>query len=118
MPEVPTYEHILAGGNRNRHVERVQGCRCGEHTAATVLASELSGLLPHRENASEGRPGEGVKDVRFTEDALVVDLLDGRTISVPLVWYPRLLSATPEQRANWRRAGGDSVSTGRTSMKT
>jgi hypothetical protein len=55
---------------------------------------------------SEGRPGERVKDVRFTEDALVVDLLDGRTISVPLVWYPRLLSATLAQRANWRAAGG------------
>ena len=54
----------------------------------------------------EGRPGERVKDVRFTEDVLIVDLLDGRTISVPLVWYPRLLSATPEQRANWRVAGG------------
>jgi hypothetical protein len=42
-------------------------------------------------------------DVRFTKDVLVVDLLDGRTISVPLVWYPRLLSATPAQRANWWR---------------
>ena len=56
-------------------------------------------------STSEIRPGEGVKDVRFRDDALVVDLLDGRTISVPLVWYPRLLSATPEQRANWRIAG-------------
>lgn len=54
----------------------------------------------------ESRPGERVKDVRFTDDALVVDLLDGRTISVPLVWYPRLLSATPEQRANWSVASG------------
>jgi hypothetical protein len=55
---------------------------------------------------SEIRPGDRVKDVRFTEDLLVVDLLDGRTISVPLVWFPRLLSATPGQRANWRVAGG------------
>ena len=55
---------------------------------------------------SERRPGERVKGVRFTEDVLIVDLLDGRTISVPLAWYPRLLSATPEQRANWRMAGG------------
>jgi hypothetical protein len=55
---------------------------------------------------SEIRPGDGVKDVRFTDDALIVDLLDGRAISVPLAWYPRLLSATPEQRANWRIAGG------------
>jgi uncharacterized protein DUF2442 len=47
-----------------------------------------------------------VKDVRFTGDALTVDLLDGRSISVPLVWYPRLLSATAGQRANWCLAGG------------
>lgn len=57
-------------------------------------------------NTSEGRPGERVRDVRFTEGDLIVDLLDGRTISVPLAWYPRLLSATREQRANWRVAGG------------
>ncbi len=44
-------------------------------------------------------------DVRCTDDALVVDLADGRTISVPLVWYPRLLEASPVQRANWRIAG-------------
>ena len=44
--------------------------------------------------------------MRFTEDVLIVDLLDGRTIPVPLDWYPRLLFATPEQRANWRMTGG------------
>mgnify|MGYP001176789976 FL=1 len=57
-------------------------------------------------NTSERRPGERVRGVLFTEDDLIVDLLDCRTISVPLTWYPRLLSATPEQRANWRLAGG------------
>jgi hypothetical protein len=57
-------------------------------------------------STSGSRPGERVKDVRFSEDTLTVDLLDGRSISVPLVWYPRLLSATAEQRANWRLAGG------------
>jgi hypothetical protein len=46
-----------------------------------------------------------VKDVRVTEDVLSVDLIDGRTIIVPLAWYPRLLHATPEQRANWQVAG-------------
>jgi hypothetical protein len=45
-------------------------------------------------------------DVRCTDDALIVDLADGRAISVPLVWYPRLLQGTPAQRANWRIAGG------------
>ena len=47
-----------------------------------------------------------MKDVRITEDALTVDLVDGRTISVPLAWYPRLLHGTREQRSNWRIAGG------------
>src|SRR4029450_6669160 len=57
-------------------------------------------------NTSESRPGERVRGVRLTEDDLIVDLLDGGTISSPLPWYPRLLSATREQRANWRLAGG------------
>ena len=49
---------------------------------------------------------ERVADVSFTDDVLSVALMDGRTISVPLAWYPRLLNATPEQRANWQVAGG------------
>lgn len=55
---------------------------------------------------SEVRPGERVKDVQCTEDALVVDLMDGRTISVPLVWYPRLLKASPKLRAKWEISAG------------
>jgi hypothetical protein len=47
-----------------------------------------------------------VKDVRLTDDELSVDRLDGRTITVPLAWYPRLLHGTPQQRANWRICGG------------
>ena len=50
-------------------------------------------------------PGERVKDVRVTEDTLAVDLADGRTIVVPLAWYPRLLDATSVQRQNWRVSG-------------
>jgi hypothetical protein len=45
---------------------------------------------------------ERVRDVRVSEDTLTVDLMDGRTISVPLVWYPRLLDGTPKQRSNWK----------------
>jgi hypothetical protein len=45
---------------------------------------------------------ERVRDVRISEDTLTVDLMDGRTISVPLVWYPRLLSGTAKQRSNWK----------------
>ncbi len=40
--------------------------------------------------------------VRFTDDALVVVLSDGREISAPLEWFPRLRDATPKQRKNWR----------------
>jgi hypothetical protein len=49
---------------------------------------------------------ERVKDVRCTDDALIVDLMDGRTISVPLAWYPRLANATAEERAEWRVSAG------------
>jgi hypothetical protein len=49
---------------------------------------------------------ERVVDVKFTKDALSVALRDGRTITVPLASYPRLLSATVAQRKNWRVAGG------------
>jgi hypothetical protein len=55
--------------------------------------------------SSDVKPGERVKDARFTEDTLAVDLIDGRTIIVPLAWYPRLLEATPQQRQNWQVSG-------------
>ena len=45
-------------------------------------------------------------DVSCTDDALRVVLADGREIAVPLVWFPRLLNATPEQRKEWRLIGG------------
>ncbi|MCH8108136.1 MAG: DUF2442 domain-containing protein [Chloroflexi bacterium] len=44
--------------------------------------------------------------VGVAEDALTVDLVDGRTISVPTGWYPRLVHGTPEERNNWRIIGG------------
>lgn len=55
---------------------------------------------------SAGNAGERVKHVHFTDDSVIVDLVDGRTITVPLAWYPRLLTATPEQRVNWSIGGG------------
>lgn len=47
-----------------------------------------------------------VADVRVDAERLNVDLSDGRTVSVPLAWYPRLFNATPQQRTNWKIAGG------------
>ena len=45
------------------------------------------------------------ESVTITEDALTVELSDGRTLSVPLAWFPRLLHATPEERDHWRFIG-------------
>jgi hypothetical protein len=47
-----------------------------------------------------------VSNVRPDNDRLTVDLMDGRTITVPLAWYPRLLDVTSAQRQNWEVAGG------------
>ena len=57
----------------------------------STLPSEVRGALAQR--------------VTLTEDTLVVDLVDGRTVSVPLSWYPRLAHGTPAERANWRLIG-------------
>lgn len=45
------------------------------------------------------------QSVNVTEDALTVDLSDGRTVSVPLAWFPRLLHGTPAERSKWRLIG-------------
>jgi Protein of unknown function (DUF2442) len=54
---------------------------------------------------SEPKAGERIKAVRVDEDSLTVDLVDGRTVSVPLAWYPRLLHATVEQRNHFVISG-------------
>jgi len=45
------------------------------------------------------------QNVNVTDDALIVDLSDGRTVSVPLAWFPRLLHGTPAERNKWRLIG-------------
>jgi len=46
-----------------------------------------------------------VRAVEIDDERLTVDLMDGRSIAVPLVWYPRLFEASPEQRQRWEVAG-------------
>jgi hypothetical protein len=43
--------------------------------------------------------------IRITEDRLIVELADGRSITVPLSWYPRLLNGTPVERQHWKLLG-------------
>lgn len=45
------------------------------------------------------------QNIKCTDVALVVELVDGRTISAPLVWFPRLSQANEEQRNNWELLG-------------
>jgi len=51
--------------------------------------------------------GHGVRavDVKVTEDDLRVELVDGRTLVVPLAWYPRLVHGSPRERSRWRLIG-------------
>lgn len=57
-------------------------------------------------SASSAHSDERVLDVQFADDAISVSLRDGRVITVPLVWYPRLLDAKAAQCKNWEIAGG------------
>ncbi len=50
------------------------------------------------------------RNVIVTDDRLTVELQDGRTITVPIVWYPRLSHGTPQERNNWQIiAGGEGI---------
>ena len=44
-------------------------------------------------------------NVSLTDDTLSVDLSDGRSISIPIAWFPRLLHSTEQERNNWRLIG-------------
>ena len=66
---------------------------------------QLMGAWNAGMNVSDRRPQHRVRSVRVTDERLFVDLDDGRTISVPLEWYPRLRRGSAEQRANWRTVG-------------
>lgn len=61
---------------------------------------------PQLNDVNEAR----AQQVTVTADTLVVDLVDGRTISVPVAWYPRLANGTIVERTNWRFIGdGDGI---------
>jgi len=57
-------------------------------------------------NSSSTENSGSARNVQFTDDELVIELSDGRKISAPLVWFPRLLSASAEARQHWQILGG------------
>lgn len=69
----------------------------GEHQRTLVdvgMSTSVNSICP-----------PGAVQVTVTEDALIVVLNDGRTLSVPISWYPRLESATPSERSGWTLVG-------------
>ena len=58
-----------------------------------------------RTSRAEAPPPSAVR-MRIVNDAVVVDLSDGRTVTAPLAWYPRLLHGTVRERRHWRLIGG------------
>lgn len=56
-------------------------------------------------SANEAHGPPLAASVSVTDDELVIELVDGRTVTVPLAWYPRLFHGTPEERAQWQLTG-------------
>lgn len=112
-PNEPPHVHIDRGGCSAKFwLESIALARNVGFSAKELV--KFSGWCA-RTASRFWRPGMGslapaadlrVKAVRLDEDRLSVELMDGRAISVPLVWYPRLANATPEQRSRWEIAGG------------
>jgi hypothetical protein len=86
---------VLDSRRRRRHAAT-------ERAAQSRIPARCPFASPRGMSSSAANPGERIKDVRVTDDALSVDLADGRTITVPLTWFPRLLHATSEQRSTWK----------------
>ena len=68
-----------------------------------MITSANSGTKPAR----SFRPTSALaKSIDFTDALMNVHLMDGRVIGVPIVWFPRLVAATPEQRQRYEIGGG------------
>lgn len=72
---------------------------------ALLIAADVKCVSTLEMALSNREAGDGCTAVELTDDALVVHLVDGRTVAVPLEWFPRLRDASPEERAEWRLIG-------------
>ena len=77
-----------------------------EYAEGKIIRLREGPALPGGGEVSKQMRSKQVKEVHFSRDSLVVDLMDGRSISVPLSWYPKLLKASKKERSNWETCGG------------
>lgn len=68
-------------------------------------SARASKQLNRRETGMTDLGSTSLRKVSLTDDSLTVELTDGRSLSVPLAWYPRLMHGTPAERKNWRLVG-------------
>ena len=88
--------------NWSKHADSAaQNCESFIRSLKNIATS----LLLRGMSTLASKPVADAVDVECTDDELIVTLVDGRRVSAPLAWFPRLLRATPKQRANWRLIG-------------
>jgi hypothetical protein len=79
----------------------------GTSSGDSIGSWKRTGITSRRRGVSSSRPSTDprAKEVAVTDDELSVLLADGRRLTVPLAWFPRLLRATPSQRAHFELIG-------------
>jgi hypothetical protein len=111
-PNEPPHVHVdRAEASAKFWLDTVQlaanfGFRSHELREIQLLITEHRTQLLETGMSFSASADERVLGVEFSDDAFSVSLRDGRIITVPLVWYPRLLNASSAQRQNWEIAGG------------
>ena len=88
---------------------RPQRLMIGGPTGLPIVERDMNRQGAERENGMRSLIHDTklvqAQDVKVTAETLTVDLADGRVISVPLAWFPRLLYGTQAERNNWRMIG-------------
>src|SRR5215471_17126493 len=114
MPEVSSRSRLslfLFQPRRTRAAQRglgstrVLACSRSRLRDREPLKNIATSLSLRGMSALASKPVADAVDVQCTDNELIVTLVDGRRVSAPLAWFPRLLRATPKQRANWRLIG-------------
>jgi hypothetical protein len=90
---------------RHIHVERAHSAAQSCASSTRLLKNTATSLSLRAMSTLASKPVADAVDVKCTDDEINVTLVDGRRVSAPLAWFPRLLRATPKQRANWRLIG-------------